>query len=245
MGVDFCVFLLNWLWRLLTSSLRITYSTSIKKELKKRGLVVSTVIDSTKRKRRFHTREPPLLILNNMKQMCIVYWLNPSLCVLQWLGLGIMGVGVWAWTEKDTFNNLSRLTNIALDPAFILILVGECFLFCSPFPRASSSLASRLSGARIWRVRMTRSVAGLNGGRRTVNLNYDATSRRQGGDLNSLRTRIHRHGDIGFSRMLSDRAENRKPRLAAKFARFVEGMFKSPFYFARSEKIFLHNFENM
>lgn len=43
----------------------------------------------------------------------------------QWLGLGIMAVGVWAWTEKDTFNNLSRLTNVALDPAFILILVGE------------------------------------------------------------------------------------------------------------------------
>ncbi|KYN34276.1 Tetraspanin-17 [Trachymyrmex septentrionalis] len=35
-----------------------------------------------------------------------------------------MAVGVWAWTEKDTFNNLSRLTNVALDPAFILILVG-------------------------------------------------------------------------------------------------------------------------
>ncbi|KAK0169109.1 hypothetical protein PV327_002855 [Microctonus hyperodae] len=35
-----------------------------------------------------------------------------------------MAVGVWAWKEKDTFNNLSRLTNVALDPAFILILVG-------------------------------------------------------------------------------------------------------------------------
>lgn len=45
--------------------------------------------------------------------------------VMFWLlGLGIMAVGVWAWTEKDTFNNLSRLTNVALDPAFILILIG-------------------------------------------------------------------------------------------------------------------------
>ncbi|KAK6626731.1 hypothetical protein RUM44_009208 [Polyplax serrata] len=40
------------------------------------------------------------------------------------LGLGILAVGIWAWSEKDTFNNLSRLTNVALDPAFILILIG-------------------------------------------------------------------------------------------------------------------------
>ncbi|CAD6215731.1 GSCOCG00000542001-RA-CDS [Cotesia congregata] len=36
-----------------------------------------------------------------------------------------MAVGVWAWKEKETFSNLSRLTNVALDPAFILILVGK------------------------------------------------------------------------------------------------------------------------
>lgn len=45
--------------------------------------------------------------------------------VIFWLtGLGIMAVGVWAWTEKDAFSNLSRLTNIALDPAFTLIVAG-------------------------------------------------------------------------------------------------------------------------
>jgi len=41
------------------------------------------------------------------------------------LGLSILAIGVWAWTEKDTFNNLSLLTNIALDPAFIFILAGK------------------------------------------------------------------------------------------------------------------------
>lgn len=45
--------------------------------------------------------------------------------VLFWLlGLGILTVGVWAWSEKDTFNNLGKVANIALDPAFILICIG-------------------------------------------------------------------------------------------------------------------------
>ncbi|XP_012233359.1 tetraspanin-5 isoform X1 [Linepithema humile] len=55
---------------------------------------------------------------------CLKYVIFGFNVMFWWLGLGIMAVGVWAWTEKDTFNNLSRLTNIALDPAFILILVG-------------------------------------------------------------------------------------------------------------------------
>ena len=40
------------------------------------------------------------------------------------LGLCIFIVGIWAWTEKDIFNNLSRLTNITLDPAFVFIVCG-------------------------------------------------------------------------------------------------------------------------
>lgn len=43
---------------------------------------------------------------------------------MQLLGLCILAVGVWAWSEKDMFNNLSKLTTIALDPAFILICSG-------------------------------------------------------------------------------------------------------------------------
>lgn len=44
--------------------------------------------------------------------------------VLQLFGLFILGVGIWAWTEKDIFNNISRITNIALDPAFVLAICG-------------------------------------------------------------------------------------------------------------------------
>ena len=46
------------------------------------------------------------------------------ICDQQLLGLGVLAIGIWAWTEKDTFNNLSKLTNIALDPAFIFIWAG-------------------------------------------------------------------------------------------------------------------------
>lgn len=57
---------------------------------------------------------------------CCLKYLIFGFNVIFWLvGLGIFVVGFWAWTEKDIFSNLSRLTNIALDPAFILVLVGS------------------------------------------------------------------------------------------------------------------------
>ncbi|XP_054268744.1 tetraspanin-5-like isoform X4 [Macrosteles quadrilineatus] len=56
---------------------------------------------------------------------CCLKYLIFGFNVLFWLvGLGILSIGVWAWSEKDTFNNLSRLANIALDPAFVLIITG-------------------------------------------------------------------------------------------------------------------------
>lgn len=61
-----------------------------------------------------------------------------------------MAVGVWAWTEKDTFSNLSRLTNIALDPAFILIVAGAVtfvigFTGCVGALRENTRLLSAVS----------------------------------------------------------------------------------------------------
>ncbi|XP_055697024.1 tetraspanin-5 isoform X2 [Phlebotomus papatasi] len=56
---------------------------------------------------------------------CCLKYVIFSCNVCFWiLGLCILAVGVWAWTEKDIFNNVSKFANIALDPAFILICIG-------------------------------------------------------------------------------------------------------------------------
>ncbi|OQV17082.1 Tetraspanin-5 [Hypsibius exemplaris] len=56
---------------------------------------------------------------------CCVKWVVFSQNVLFWIvGLLIFAAGIWAWTEKDTLNNLKRLTSIAVDPAFLLIITG-------------------------------------------------------------------------------------------------------------------------
>jgi len=63
-----------------------------------------------------------------------------------------MLIGLWAWTEKDIFNNFSRITNIALDPAFILI-VGGCLAFTIGFTGCVGALRENtclLAGVRIY-----------------------------------------------------------------------------------------------
>lgn len=46
------------------------------------------------------------------------------LSVFQLIGTAICGIGLWAWTEKDMFTNIGRLTNVALDPALLFIMIG-------------------------------------------------------------------------------------------------------------------------
>lgn len=36
----------------------------------------------------------------------------------------MLAVGLWAWTEKDMFNNINKITNVTLDPALFFILIG-------------------------------------------------------------------------------------------------------------------------
>ena len=43
---------------------------------------------------------------------------------MQLVGGAMLAVGLWAWAEKDTLANFSKLTNIALDPALVFIVIG-------------------------------------------------------------------------------------------------------------------------
>jgi len=62
---------------------------------------------------------------NHSEVSCCLKYVIFGFNVIFWLiGLSILAIGVWAWTEKDTFNNLSLLTNVALDPAFLFIWAG-------------------------------------------------------------------------------------------------------------------------
>ena len=67
---------------------------------------------------------------NHSEVSCCLKYVIFGFNVIFWLiGLSILAIGVWAWTEKDTFNNLSLLTNVALDPAFIFIWAGKTDFF--------------------------------------------------------------------------------------------------------------------
>ncbi|KAK3583586.1 hypothetical protein CHS0354_039404 [Potamilus streckersoni] len=38
--------------------------------------------------------------------------------------MAICAIGLWAWTEKDMFTNIGKLTQIPMDPALLFIIVG-------------------------------------------------------------------------------------------------------------------------
>ncbi|XP_014291863.1 tetraspanin-5 isoform X1 [Halyomorpha halys] len=55
---------------------------------------------------------------------CLKYFIFGFNVLFWMLGLCILAVGVWAWSEKYTFSNLGKLSHVALDPALVLICVG-------------------------------------------------------------------------------------------------------------------------
>ena len=39
------------------------------------------------------------------------------------------GIGLWAWSEKDMFANISKVTQVPFDPAMMLIIIGAVIFF--------------------------------------------------------------------------------------------------------------------
>ena len=61
---------------------------------------------------------------------------------LQILGFMIAAIGIYAWIEKETFDNFGRLTmggTLFFDPALLFVLVG-IFMFCIGFTGCVGSL---------------------------------------------------------------------------------------------------------
>ena len=40
------------------------------------------------------------------------------------LGVALVTVGIWAWTEKGFFDNVAKMTDIPLDPVILIISIG-------------------------------------------------------------------------------------------------------------------------
>jgi tetraspanin-5 len=56
---------------------------------------------------------------------CCIKYLVFGFNVFFWLiGIAACAAGFYAWVEKDTLTNLSKLSRIPLDPALVLIIVG-------------------------------------------------------------------------------------------------------------------------
>ncbi|CAF1685351.1 unnamed protein product [Rotaria magnacalcarata] len=85
------------------------------------------------RKTRRHDTEISRCIKYLMFGFNILFWI---------LGFMITAIGIYAWIEKDTFDNFGRLTmrgTLFFDPALVFVLVG-IFMFCIGFAGCVGSL---------------------------------------------------------------------------------------------------------
>lgn len=77
---------------------------------------------------------------------CAIKYLMFGFNVLFWLvGAVCMAIGLWAWGEKDMFNNIGKLTKISFDPALFFIIIGAvifiiCFAGCIGALRENTGL---------------------------------------------------------------------------------------------------------
>ena len=62
---------------------------------------------------------------NFLQVSCLIKYLVFGFNVFFWfIGIAICAAGFYAWIEKDTISNLSKLSKIPFDPALVLIVVG-------------------------------------------------------------------------------------------------------------------------
>jgi tetraspanin, putative len=81
---------------------------------------------------------------------CLKYLIFSSNVIFWLIGLAVMIIGFWAWNEKDIFNNFNQVVSLALDPAFVLIVIGFVgftigFTGCIGALRESTSLLATVS----------------------------------------------------------------------------------------------------
>ncbi|KAK2178386.1 hypothetical protein NP493_546g04029 [Ridgeia piscesae] len=96
---------------------------------------------------------------------CIIKYLVFGFNVIFWIvGIVIFIMGVWAWTEKDTFNNLQHVAKVP-DPAFVFIIVGTIiyiigFLGCVGALRENTTLLFVFNGclSAIFLLQMTAGI---------------------------------------------------------------------------------------
>ncbi|XP_030377655.1 tetraspanin-17 isoform X1 [Scaptodrosophila lebanonensis] len=55
---------------------------------------------------------------------CLKFMLFTANVLIWMIAVLVLAVGIWSWSEKDMFRNITKLNFIALDPAFVLILLG-------------------------------------------------------------------------------------------------------------------------
>jgi hypothetical protein len=68
-----------------------------------------------------------------------------SFSYFQLVGAVCLAIGLWAWSEKDMFNNIGKLTKISFDPALFFIITGAvifiiCFAGCIGALRENTGL---------------------------------------------------------------------------------------------------------
>ena len=86
----------------------------------------------------------------NFQVSCLIKYLVFGFNVFFWfIGIAICAAGFYAWIEKDTISNLSKLSKIPFDPALVLIVVGGVMFILGGRRHVFNILIlSRLSGVR-------------------------------------------------------------------------------------------------